>query len=225
MIVEATMQNQPLIYWTETWFTKHPSCCRFFNNLKTPSKNDAKQASNPFQRNGCCLPPSPLLKFLIYLDSTTCRSPPASSKTLEISRCKNLELPLPHSHHCLNLTELCIDNCENLITSEMSGNLQGLPSLTKFTISGFGCRTNLESFPSEGLLPSTITRLHISYLERFNVGFQQLTSLTSLLISNCPKLHTIPEEGFPHTLKGFGIPSIIINGADIKMFVNKPTLS
>ncbi|GMN60954.1 hypothetical protein TIFTF001_030062 [Ficus carica] len=106
------------------------------------------------------------LQISTSLDSTTCRSLPASLKTLVISQCKNLEFPLPHSYHCPNLNELRIYNCENLITSGMSWNLQGLPNLTNFTISCFGCENHLVSFPEEGLLPSTITNLRISGLQR-----------------------------------------------------------
>ena len=151
------------------------------------------------------------LKISTSLDSTTCRSLPASLKMLVISGCKILEFPLPHSYHCPNLTGLSIYNCENLITSGMSWNLQGLPNLTNFSISCSECENHLESFPEEGLLPSTITNLRISNLNRLktldNNGLQQLTSLTSLSIDNCPNLQTIPQEGFPHSLKDLSINS------------------
>ncbi|GMN72514.1 hypothetical protein TIFTF001_052867 [Ficus carica] len=149
------------------------------------------------------------LQISTSFDSATCRSLPGSLKTLVIRGCKNLEFPLPHSYHCPDLTDLRTYDCEKLITSGMSWNLQGLPNLTNFTISCSECENHLVSFPEEGLLPSTITNLRICNLKRLktldNNGLQQLTSLTSLFISNCTNLQTIPEEGFPHSLESLRI--------------------
>ena len=68
--------------------------------------------------------------------------------------------------------------------------MQRLTSLTHFTIRG-GCK-DVELFPKECLLPSSLTSLEIVELPSLKSldsgGLQQLISLLKLEITNCPKL-------------------------------------
>ncbi|XVF83163.1 hypothetical protein PTKIN_Ptkin16aG0111600 [Pterospermum kingtungense] len=74
--------------------------------------------------------------------------------------------------------------------------LQTLPSLTHFTISD--SKLEIECFPDEHLLPSSLTCLEIRSLPNLKVlddkGFQHLTSLRDLKICDCPKLQSMPPK-------------------------------
>ncbi|RVW81026.1 putative disease resistance RPP13-like protein 1 [Vitis vinifera] len=100
-----------------------------------------------------------------------------------------------------NLTSLSITNCEKF-TSQMELGLQGLTSLRHFSILS-KCE-DLERFPKECLLPSTLTSLEISCLPNLksldSKGLQLLTTLQKLEISYCPKLQSLTEEGLPTSL-------------------------
>ncbi|WKA00306.1 hypothetical protein VitviT2T_018674 [Vitis vinifera] len=150
---------------------------------------------------------------LIYIEL-----PALESARYGISRCRKLKL-LARTHSSLqklrlidcpellfqrdglpsNLRELEISSC-NQLTSQVDWGLQRLASLTKFTISA-GCQ-DMESFPNESLLPSTLTSLCIRGLLNIksldSKGLQQLTSLTTLSIFNCPKFQSFGEEGLQH---------------------------
>ena len=60
---------------------------------------------------------------------------------------------------------------------------------------------DVESFPEEYLLPTTVTHLLISGFGNLrtldNKGFQHLTSLQYLRIGSCLKLKHMPEGGLP----------------------------
>ena len=97
-----------------------------------------------------------------------------------------------------DLRELEIFKC-NQLKPQVDWGLQRLASLTEFIIGG--CQ-NVESFPEELLLPSSLTTLEMKYFPNLKSldgrGLQQLTSLTKLSIRHCPKLQFIPREGFQH---------------------------
>ncbi|XP_034701770.1 putative disease resistance RPP13-like protein 1 [Vitis riparia] len=160
--------------------------------------------------------------------------PALESANYEISRCRKLKL-LAHTLSSLqqlslldcpellfqrdglpsNLCQLQISSC-NQLTSQVDWGLQRLASLTKFRISG-GCQ-DMESFPKESLLPSTLSSLNIYGLPNLksldSKGLQQLTSLTTLSISKCPKFQSFGEEGFNilPLLKSYGwTPSLCSN--------------
>ncbi|XP_061981095.1 putative disease resistance RPP13-like protein 1 [Populus nigra] len=139
---------------------------------------------------------------------------------LELANCRNLKL-LPESMHsflpslshlvpegCLpsKLQSLVIWDCIKLIAGRMQWGLQTLSSLTEFTI---GSDKNVESFPEEMLLPSSLTSLTIYSLEHLKSldykGLQHLTSLRKLNIFNCPRLESMPEEGLPSSLSSLEI--------------------
>ncbi|XP_019079095.1 putative disease resistance RPP13-like protein 1 [Vitis vinifera] len=150
---------------------------------------------------------------LIYIEL-----PALESARYEISRCRKLKL-LAHTHSSLqelrlidcpellfqrdglpsDLRDLEISSC-NQLTSQVDWGLQRLASLTIFTIND-GCR-DMESFPNESLLPSTLTSLYISNLPNLKSldsnGLRHLTSLSTLYISKCPKFQSFGEEGLQH---------------------------
>lgn len=68
---------------------------------------------------------------------------------------------------------------------------------------------DLESFPEETLLPSTVTTLVFQDLQNLksldSKGLKHLISLTEFTIRNCPKLQSIPEEGLPSSLSHLSI--------------------
>jgi hypothetical protein len=118
---------------------------------------------------------------------------------LEISNCPELS-QFSQGSLPLNLQSLIISNCNNL-TPQKEWGLHGMASLTCFEIEG-GC-SNVESFPEEGLLPKTLTSLHISRLSNLKFldgGFEDLTSLETLEIHNCEKLEWMPAKGLPTNL-------------------------
>ncbi|WKA00191.1 hypothetical protein VitviT2T_018575 [Vitis vinifera] len=100
-----------------------------------------------------------------------------------------------------NLSSLSIRNCEKF-RSQMELGLQGLTSLRHFDIES-QCE-DLELFPKECLLPSTLTSLKISRLPNLksldSKGLQLLTTLQKLEISYCPKLQSLTEERLPTSL-------------------------
>ncbi|KAJ9687527.1 hypothetical protein PVL29_016133 [Vitis rotundifolia] len=142
---------------------------------------------------------------------------PTSLRSLEINHCydlKSLALALALSslqrltlagcsqllfHNSglpSDLRELDIFDC-NQLKPQADWGLQRMASLTKFQIGG-GC-LEVESFPEELLLPSTLTTLEIegSPLKSLDGrGLKQLTSLTKLSIRHCPQLQFNLQEGF-----------------------------
>ncbi|XP_034703212.1 putative disease resistance RPP13-like protein 1 [Vitis riparia] len=134
--------------------------------------------------------------------------PALDSMCHEICNCSNLKL-MAHTHS--SLQNLCLEDCPELLlhreglpsnlreleigrcnhfTSQVDWDLQRLTSLTHFTIRG-GCE-DVELFPKECLLPSSLTYLSIANLPNLksldSKGLQQLTSLLQLHIQNCPEL-------------------------------------
>jgi hypothetical protein len=126
---------------------------------------------------------------------------------LEIRDCLEVEL-CPEGGFPSPLQSLVIRNCNKLIAGRMQWGLQTLPSLSCFKI---GDDENVESFPEEMLLPSSLTSLKIYFLKHLKSldykGLQHLTSLRALKISNCPMLESMPEEGLPSSLSFLRIDS------------------
>ena len=128
-------------------------------------------------------------------------------QTLNLSGCLKLsqfsEGSLP-----LSLKSLCITNCNNLTPTKEWG-LHKMVSLTCFEIEG-GC-SDVELFPEEGLLPSTLTSLRISRLPKLKFlikGLTDLTSLEKLDINCCEKLESMPAEGLPTSLTSLLISTL-----------------
>ncbi|KAL6329467.1 hypothetical protein AAG906_021162 [Vitis piasezkii] len=113
----------------------------------------------------------------------------ASFQTLILQNCPELLFPVAGLPSTLN--SLVVHNCKKL-TPQVEWGLHRLASLTDFRISG-GCE-DLESFPKESLLPSTLTSLQISGLPNLRsldgkgLRCSLLASQLSVIfkISNCP---------------------------------------
>ena len=144
--------------------------------------------------------------------------PGLDSISHRISNCSKLRL-LVHTHsslqkltleHCpellfpgeglpSDLKELQIWVCKQL-TPQVDWDLQRLSSLTKFTVMG-GCE-DVELFPNECLLPSSLTSLSILSLPNLKSlhgkGLQQLSSLVQLHITRCSELQSLTGYVLQH---------------------------
>nr|XP_034921656.1 putative disease resistance RPP13-like protein 1 [Populus alba] len=150
-------------------------------------------------------------------------NPPSNLRELDLHRCLNLE-SFPERMHSLlpslirlslsNCPELqsfqirglelkafSVTNCKQLIRNRKQWDMRSLNSLSSFTIA---MCDEVESFPEEMLLPSSLTTLEIRRLSNLksldHKGLQHLTSLRELQIWHCPNLQTLPEEGLPSSL-------------------------
>ncbi|KAF5932693.1 hypothetical protein HYC85_028864 [Camellia sinensis] len=142
-----------------------------------------------------------------------------SLQSLELYDCPEIEsFPeggLPSSLHSLE-----IRNCGKLTARRREWDLQRLPSLRHFRLVGeywrqFFPEDGVESFPEEGLLPSTLMSLSIENLPNLkslnNRGLQLLGSLKYMKIEKCPQLQSLLEEGLPTSLfmlEFFGCPML-----------------
>ncbi|XVF83161.1 hypothetical protein PTKIN_Ptkin16aG0111500 [Pterospermum kingtungense] len=122
-----------------------------------------------------------------------------SLEKLTIFNCPEIE-SFPNEGLPSKVKRIYISSSDKLIGGMMRRNrewtLQTLPSLTDFRISG--AEIEIECFPDEHLLPSSIADLSISELPNLKVlddkGFQHLTSLRRLYIEECPKLQSMPPK-------------------------------
>ncbi|KAF3948838.1 hypothetical protein CMV_025214 [Castanea mollissima] len=148
-----------------------------------------------------------------------------SVQILKIKNCPQIE-SFPEGGLPSNLFSLRIDDCKKLICNRMEWGLQRLQSLKvlQFRNDDPDC-WDVESFPEEYLLPTTVTHLIVYGFGNLrtldNKGFQHLTSLQYLCIGGCPKFKHMPEEGLPvskslsatHQIKPISCPSMV-NGEE-----------
>ncbi|KAK4608599.1 hypothetical protein RGQ29_002133 [Quercus rubra] len=131
-----------------------------------------------------------------------------SLQFLDIVKCPQIE-SFPEGGLPSNLISLGISDCKKLICNRMEWGLQGLHSLKRLGFINFTDCWDVESFPEEYLLPTTVTHLYITGFGNLrkldNRGFQHLTSLQYLSMENCPKLKHMPEEGLPVTISNIKI--------------------
>ncbi|WCJ30237.1 disease resistance protein (TIR-NBS-LRR class) family [Euphorbia peplus] len=149
--------------------------------------------------------PTPNLRRFYVFNCENLKSLPDNMPSLTalqhlgVSSCPQL-VSFPKTGMPANLTSIRINNCKNLPNLSEWG-LHKFLSLKDLTISGV-CQ-NLLSFGRECLLPAGLTHLHIAKLpnlESLSAGIQHLSSLEVLEITDCPKLYSLPKQGFPSTL-------------------------
>ncbi|XP_052193112.1 putative disease resistance RPP13-like protein 1 [Diospyros lotus] len=118
--------------------------------------------------------------------------------SLSIEDCPELE-SFPEGGLPSNLRKLGIGNCKKLVARRREWGIQTLPSLQYFLIWN---EEELECFPDEGLLPSTLTELVIVSLPNLkllnNRALELLGSLEILGIGECPQLQSPSKEGLPN---------------------------
>lgn len=172
------------------------------------------------------------------------RLPNQNWRVIEISRCEELRA-LPSGVERLNsLQELDIGLCPRIVSIPASGlptnltslsiedlkiymplscwGLHKLTSLRKLEIRG--CPSAV-SFPEELVrmrLPTTLTKLNIARFPKLEYlssrGFQNLTSLEYLSISECPNLKSFPEEGLPSSLQQLYVEDCPFLGANCERY-------
>ncbi|TXG74783.1 hypothetical protein ES288_1Z011500v1 [Gossypium darwinii] len=125
-------------------------------------------------------------------------------RELSVWEC-SADISFPEEGFPTNLTSLAISNAPKIYTSLVDWGFNRLTSLQELNISelnigGEGC-SRVVSFPEEGIgrmLPPSLTSICIENFENLEFmcskGFQHLTSLHELEISNCPKLTSLPEK-------------------------------
>jgi len=120
-----------------------------------------------------------------------------SLNNLFIFDCPEVEF----SEGCLpsNLNVMFLLNCFKLVAS-LKGAWGTNPSLKSLYIH----KVDLECFPDEGLLPTSLTKLSIDNcpnLKKLDYrGLCHLSSLQRLSLYNCPILQCLPEEGLPESI-------------------------
>ncbi|EOY19764.1 LRR and NB-ARC domains-containing disease resistance protein, putative [Theobroma cacao] len=126
---------------------------------------------------------------------------------LTIEECPRVQNSIGERGFPTNLTSLQIYE-PNISKAVMEWGLHRLTSLTLLFINGGSC-INAVSFPQKEIgmkLPPSLTLLAIENFKNVRKlssdGFQNLTSLQSLKIGNCPKLKSIPrKEMLPSLLR------------------------
>ncbi|XP_070664140.1 putative disease resistance RPP13-like protein 1 isoform X1 [Malus domestica] len=128
-----------------------------------------------------------------------------SIKSLFIFESPELE-SFPEGGLPSKLRSLEIWSCKKLMANRMRWGLQTLTSLKHLAVNFSECEEEeiVESFPEEGLLPTTLTSLRISHLPNLRTidgkALGHLISLEMLDISFCPQLQSLPDEGLPASL-------------------------
>ncbi|XP_059444930.1 putative disease resistance protein At3g14460 [Corylus avellana] len=124
-----------------------------------------------------------------------------SFEKLEIRDCPEVE-SFTEGGLPSNLNEISIIFCDKLFVNRMGWGLQKLQCLRRFML--WDAKTDVESFPNEGLFPTSLTHLYVQFFPKLKSldkkGLQHLTALEELHISSCPKLECMPEDGLPASL-------------------------
>ncbi|KAL5557309.1 hypothetical protein UlMin_039545 [Ulmus minor] len=155
--------------------------------------------------------PAPNLKDFSIKQCQNLRSLPQqmhrllpSLNTLKVINCREIE-SWPEGGLPSKLESLVIWGCKKLNSQVMHWDLQTVtPFLKNFKISG--CEELLDSFPPEGLLPTSLTSLRIRkfpHLKTLKIhAFQNLEELS---VENCDELKCLLEESLPNSLSVLNI--------------------
>ncbi|KAL5543337.1 hypothetical protein UlMin_007121 [Ulmus minor] len=151
--------------------------------------------------------PAPNLKYFYIYECKNLRSLPQqmhrllpSLNLLQVITCPEIE-SLPEGGLPSNLHSFFIWGCKKLNSQVMHWNLQTLtPCLREFSIDGCG-EDLLDSFPPEGLLPTSLTNLKISNFPRLKtLDIHAFQHLKELGVYNCDELQCLPEKSLPSSL-------------------------
>ena len=121
-----------------------------------------------------------------------------SLQSLYIENCPRVD-HFPDGCLPSNLNRFVIDVSEKIFATRMEWGLQRLHSLRILLFSNLAgdCR-DVESFPEEDLLPTSLSTLGIAGFPNLRSldkkGLQHLTSLEELWIKDCPKLKHMPAK-------------------------------
>ncbi|GMN68595.1 hypothetical protein TIFTF001_037653 [Ficus carica] len=129
------------------------------------------------------------------------QTPFSSLETIHTINCPRLETFLEWGSFS-RLQSIHIWCCEKLVALRRNWDMQRFTCLTSLELmKSYGA---VDSFPEEGLLPTTLTYLSIFEFEDLEFlngrSLQQLTSLERLSIVRCEKLRCLPEEKLPASL-------------------------
>ncbi|XP_048420474.1 putative disease resistance protein At3g14460 [Pyrus x bretschneideri] len=128
-----------------------------------------------------------------------------SLSCLSIWDCPELE-SFPEGGLPSKLRSLSIWKCKKPMANRMRWGLQTLTSLEHLDVGFSECEEEEigESFPEEGLLPTTLTSLGILHHPNLKTidgkALRHLISLEKLEIFFCPRLQSLPDEGLPTSL-------------------------
>ncbi|KAL5541480.1 hypothetical protein UlMin_009190 [Ulmus minor] len=151
--------------------------------------------------------PAPNLKYIDISECENLRSLPQqmhrllpSLHTLRVDNCGEIE-SWPEGGLPSNLESLEISGCKKLAAQVMHWDLQTVtPCLRQFKIVGRG-EELLDSFPLEGLLPTSLTSLDIHNFQGLKtLNIHAFQNLKELHVSLCDELQCLPEESLPNSL-------------------------
>ncbi|KAL5549183.1 hypothetical protein UlMin_004414 [Ulmus minor] len=151
--------------------------------------------------------PAPSLKAFCIKECENLRSLPQQMRRLlpslnylEVTNCGEIE-SWPEGGLPSNLESLLIWRCKKLAARVMHWDLQTVtPCLRRFTIDGCG-EELLDSFPPEGLLPTSLTSLEICNFRRLKtLNIQAFQHLKELSVYSCDELQCLGEESLPNSL-------------------------
>ncbi|KAE8706202.1 Disease resistance protein RPS2 [Hibiscus syriacus] len=157
------------------------------------------------------LPTTNLIDFTVVICENIvalpkCISNCTSLKKLVVSHC-GADRSFSEEGFPINLTSLRIFNAPEIYSSLVEWGFHRLSSLQQLLITGEEC-SNVVSFPEESIgmrLPPSLTSIRISNFDNLEFmctkGFQHLTSLEELHITDCPKLTSLPDK---HMLLSLG---------------------
>ena len=120
-----------------------------------------------------------------------------SLQELTVYSCPEID-SVPEGGLPTSLSQLCISNCNKLMSCPMELGLHTLSCLRSLEIEGHK-EQRLESFPVEWFLPSTLTHLRIDDFPNLKcLENKRLQHLTSLEISSFPSLKSLDDKELQH---------------------------
>ncbi|XP_004308460.1 PREDICTED: putative disease resistance RPP13-like protein 1-like [Fragaria vesca subsp. vesca] len=202
------LDNFPKLEWLELWNLES-----FSGSLPQESHCVVALSLSRLEIWGCpnfaCFPSYSRINApkLADLDIHTCmkfQSLPEQMHTfgsflqhLTIRNCPELE-SFPEGGLPPALKSLEFHCSKRLFASRSQWGLSRLSSLRKLIIRFKECEAEVDSFPEEGMLPTSLTSLSFSTLPSAmrmdGKELKRLTSLEDLAILDCPELRTMPER-------------------------------